>query len=460
VTESQPLDRRAIARWTRAVLVVFVLMGLGFGTWLSRLPAVRDHLGATTVEMSVYGLCLAVGSVAGLLVSGHTVQWLGPRRTLAVTVGVQALALPGAVAVILGGWIPLGLAVLFAYGFAFSTADVAMNVSGANGERALGRPRLPLMHAGYSLGAVGAMGLGALAEVAGLPVQLHFVLVFVAIVLATAAVLPLLPRDEQGAREAAERGRPGAERGGEPRPGPVDSTGPIPVVESAGRVEPAIAAATGSLSLVPPAEPEGGPAQTADPPAPGRGYSPWRDPRILVIGLIALAAGILEGTPSDWLPLALVDGRGFTNEAGALMLGVFFASVMAVRLAGSVVLQRFGRVATLRAGAALSAAGVLTVILAPGTVPAVLGTVAWGLGVGLGWPVAIAAAADRPETAVRGVAAVSALGYASMLIGPMGFGFLGEHIGLLNAFWALLPFAALSGLLAHAAREPRHTRSG
>ena len=59
----------------------------------------------------------------------------------------------------------------------------------------------------------------------------------------------------------------------------------------------------------------------------------------------------------------------------------------------------------------------------------VLGTIAWGLGSGLGWPIAIAAAADRRETAIRGVAAVSALGYASMLIGPMAFGFLGEHIG-------------------------------
>lgn len=461
----QTPDPRAIARWTRAVLVVFVLIGLSFGTWLSRLPAVRDHLDATTFEMSLYGLCLAAGSVVGLVISGHTVQWLGPRAILAITLGVQALALPGAVAIILEGWIPLGLIVLFAYGFAFSTADVAMNVSGANAERALGRPRLPLMHAGYSIGTVAAMGLGALAEAAGLPVQLHFVLVFVAVLLVAAAVLPLLPGDEQGVREAAEAQADGLPAGR--HPDPVDVAGPIPVIASTAGVEPATAAVTGPISLIPSeaASPEDGDrpgraAAASAPSAPGRGYSPWRDPRILVIGTIALATGIVEGTASDWLPLALVDGRGVGNEIGTLVLGVFFASIMAVRLAGAFILERLGRVAALRLSAVLATAGILTVILVPGHLAIVLGAIAWGLGSGLGWPIAIAAAADRRETAVRGVAAVSALGYASMLIGPMAFGFLGEHIGLLNAFWALLLFTALGGVLAHAARERRSAPVG
>lgn len=459
VTPLQPPDPPAISRWTRAVLIIFVLIGLSFGTWLSRLPAVRDHLDATTVEMSIYGLCLAAGSVIGLIISGHMVQRLGPRLTLAITIAIQVVALPAAISIILAGWIPLGLVVLFAYGFGFSTADVAMNVSGANAERALGRPRLPLMHAGYSTGTVAAMGLGALAEAVGMPVQLHFILVFAAVLLISALVLPLIPADEQRVREAAEtqRDAPGTTTA---HPDPVDSTGPIPVIDSAAGIEPALAAVTGSISIARPRamRRNGRPGwrrRVVDPPKPVGRYSPWRDPRILVIGAIALATGIVEGTASDWLPLALVDGRGIGNETGALILGIFFASIMAVRLAGSFLLQRLGRVLTLRLSAVLATVGILTVILAPQPFAIVLGTIAWGLGSGLGWPIAIAAAADRRETAIRGVAAVSALGYASMLIGPMAFGFLGEHIGLLNAFWALLFFTLLSGVLAPAAREQR-----
>jgi MFS family permease len=109
----------------------------------------------------------------------------------------------------------------------------------------------------------------------------------------------------------------------------------------------------------------------------------------------------------------------------------------------------------LRASAVLAAAGVVTTILAPGTPGAVLGVLAWGVGTGLGWPIAISAAADRADTAARDVAAVSAIGYGAMLVGPMAFGFLGEHIGLLTAFWALLPFAVYVLFAASATRARR-----
>ena len=40
------------------------------------------------------------------------------------------------------------------------------------------------------------------------------------------------------------------------------------------------------------------------------------------------------------------------------------------------------------------------------------------------------------------------------LIGPPLIGFLGEQIGLLNAFWVVAVLAVLAGLCARAAREP------
>ena len=391
--------------WVRAVVAIFLVIGLGFGTWLSRLPAVRDELGASTLQMSIYGLCLAAGSVVGLLTAGRMVQRFGPRQLLAVTVAAQMVALPGAVALLLAGTTPLGLIALFAYGYSFSTADISMNVSGANAERAEGRSRMPLMHAAYSIGAMLAMGLGAAAEALRIPLELHFVVVLAAIGTVVFSVLRFLPRNELSLRAQGESDQAAS------RPRPEASAG-----------------------------------------ARGRRYSPWSNPTILLIGLITLSAGLIEGTPADWLPLALVDGRGVSNEFGAVMLGLFFGSVVAARLAGSALLGRFGRVAVLRASFALAAAGVLAVILVPNGVGMVLGTVAWGLGTGVCWPVTISAAADDPETAVLDVAAVSAIGYTSMLLGPMVFGFIGEHIGLLQAFWILPVFALIGFLLAGRAR--------
>lgn len=419
MTDHRTSDARAITRWVNALVIIFAMLGFGFGSWLSRLPAVRDHLDATTLQMSIYGLCLAMGSVTGLLLAGRIISRLGPRRTLQIGIAAQVAFMPVAVLVLWFGQLPLGLALLFGYGFAFSNSDVAMNISGASAERALGRPRLPLLHAGFSLGSVSAMGAGAAAEALRIPVPLHLAGIFLLILGISLTVLRWIPRGDRLAMPESPA-----------RATPASRTGPIPVIA----------------------------AETAHPdPAPdsgsARARSPWTDPRILLVGFIAMSMALAEGTAADWLPLALVDGRGLSNELGALILGVFFVAMTVTRIVGSPILHRFGRVAVLRGGAILCAAGVVTVILVPHTWAIVLGAICWGVGCALGFPVGISAAADNPETAVRDVAAVSAIAYTAMLLGPMAFGLLGEHIGLLSAFWLLAAIALLGGLAASAARE-------
>ena len=432
-----PLDTPATIRWIRAILVIFFLMGFGFGTWLSRLPTLRDSLGASTLEMSLYGLCLAAGSLTGMLLSARAVERFGPRKMMAFTIAVQVVALPLTVVFMLAGSIPLGIIALFVYGLNFSAADVAMNVSGANAERVYGKPRLPLMHAFYSIGAMASMGVGSATEALGVPLQPHFIAVGVLLGVAGFAVLGWVPRNEDALRPVTSSAS-------------LVTTGPVPVVESATGDE--LATVTGSVPVIPAHLTEGG-ATTA--PATKRRYNPWRDPRVICIGLITLSAGLIEGSPADWLPLALVDGRGVTNEFGALMLALFYGAVVTARLAGSAILMRFTRVAVLRMSLLVAAVGIFTVVLVPGPVPMVVGTILWGLGSGVCWPITISAAADRHETAARDVATVSAIGYTSMLLGPMAFGVLGEQIGLLTAFLVLPLFVVLGIVLAGVTREPK-----
>ncbi|MCW2289433.1 MFS transporter [Leucobacter luti] len=414
-TPDAALRLRSARRWTLGVLAVFALLGTGFGSWLSRLPAVRDHLGATTLEMSVFGLTLALGSLAGLIFSGRTVTWLGPQRTLAVGVIGQAIAMPAAAALFWAHLPVPAAACLAVFGITFATSDVAMNVSGAAAERALDKPRMPLFHAAYSLGSVGSMGLGAVAEALKIPVPVHLGALFVLIAVGVLCALRVIPNTAQSSDH-------------EQLPPASVHTGPIPIVAAAEPVTPV------------------GPAP--------RAYSPWRDPRILIIGVIAMSMSLAEGTASDWLPLALADGRGFANEAGALTLGAFFVAMTLTRIAGSWLLTRFGRVAVLRGGALLVVLGVVVVILVPSTWASVVGAVLWGVGCAFGFPVGISAAADNPKTAVRDVAAVSAIAYTAYLLGPMLIGFLGEHFGLLRAFWPIVVFAAIAFICAGTAREP------
>ena len=43
---------RTPATWRNALFVVFMINGLGFSTWLARVPAIRDGLDISTAEVA------------------------------------------------------------------------------------------------------------------------------------------------------------------------------------------------------------------------------------------------------------------------------------------------------------------------------------------------------------------------------------------------------------------------
>ena len=180
----------------------------------------------------------------------------------------------------------------------------------------------------------------------------------------------------------------------------------------------------------------------------------WRDPRTLIIGLIVLGMAFTEGSANDWLALAMVDGHDTTKATGALVLGIFVASMTVGRLAGVSLLDRYGRVPVLRGSAVLAAIGLIMVIFVPTLWISIVGVVFWGLGASLGFPVGMSAAADDPKTAAARVSAVATIGYFAFLVGPPLIGFLGQHVGLLHALLVVLVLVALAGLASGAAREP------
>src|SRR5215831_4402378 len=76
--------------------------------------------------------------------------------------------------------------------------------------------------------------------------------------------------------------------------------------------------------------------------------SAWRDSRVLMIGVLVLGFALAEGSANDWLSLAMVDGHGVSQAAGAAIFGVFVAAMTIGRAGGMLVLDRFGRVPVLR----------------------------------------------------------------------------------------------------------------
>ena len=410
-----------LRRWRNAVFVIFWLTGFLFASWATRVPNVRDILDASTSQMGVLIFGLAAGSVLGLFASSHVIARLGATTAILLCLSLASLGLVlvGLVSTFVPGLLILFVA-LMTLGVGYSITDVAMNLSGAANERQIGRTLMPIFHAMFSVGTMVGAGFGALLEHFGVPIGVHLVGVGLAAIVTTRiAVRFLQPAEHPGEEEPADQpaGRSG-----------VDDLMADPISDT-----PSLEGWRGRLAV-------------------------WRDPRILLIGLIVLGMAFAEGSANDWLSLSMVDGYGLTNAGGAAMFGVFVTAMTLGRLFGGKVLDRFGRVPVLRGTAVLAVVGLALVILGPNIAVAAVGVVLWGLGASLGFPVGMSAAADDPRTATASVAAVATIGYFAFLIGPPLIGILGEQVGLLNAFWVVGVLAVIAGLCAPAAHEPAPTR--
>ncbi|WP_084613926.1 MFS transporter [Nakamurella lactea] len=395
------LTRQQGRQWTMAIFVIFFICGISIASWLARIPAVRDSLGASTFKMGMLIVGLSVGSMIGLALSSHVIARIGAKRTMYIVLTVM---LAGLVVVGLGSIAPsypLILLGLLMFGLGTSTNDVAMNLSGAANERVMGRTLMPLFHALFSLGTVAGAGLGALAERAHVPVVWHLIAIAVVAMVAALWALPQVQPESLGVSD-----------------------------EEAAQDE----------------VQDGGWRQR---------LAVWKQPGTLLIGLIVLGMAFAEGSAGDWLALGMVDDRGTSKATGALIYAVFVAAMTVGRVAGVFALDRFGRVPVLRATAVTALLGLALVIFVPFIWAAVIGTVLWGLGASLGFPVGMSAAADDPRNAAARVSAVATIGYLAFLVGPPGLGLLGEHVGLLNALIVVMVLIAAAVFAAPAARE-RH----
>ena len=121
-------------------------------------------------------------------------------------------------------------------------------------------------------------------------------------------------------------------------------------------------------------------------------------------------------------------------------------------------LDRFGRAPVLWSTALAAAVGIVLVVLGGGFVLVVLGIVVWGLGASLGFPVGMSAGADDPARSAARVSVVSTIGYGAFLAGPPLLGWLGDHVGTLDALLAVALLMAPAALSVFATRPARAAR--
>ena len=195
-------QRRALRAPRLAVLAVFFTNGVVIGSWVVRIPAIKEKLGLGEGLLGVALLGAAVGALIAMPLVGALVSRFGSRRV----VGTAALALSVSLLMpALASNLPFLVLALVMVGAANGGLDVAMNAQAVAVERGYGRPIMSSFHAAWSFGGLAGAALGGLLASQGVGPLPHFsavaVLAGIAFVVAYGALLP-------SAADASEEGTP------------------------------------------------------------------------------------------------------------------------------------------------------------------------------------------------------------------------------------------------------------
>lgn len=399
------LTRSQLVNWRTAVFTIFFVTGLGFASWASRLPAVKRDLGINDLEIGILLFISGAAAIVGLSIANVLVVRLGARRGMLLTIIAFSA---GVIVVGLGvqfmesyAVTAIGLALM---GMGMSATDVMMNVEAAAVEQAFERTLMPLFHAFFSLGTVAGAGLGVLMAAWNVGVAWHLWIVGALVLAAGLFALRAVPIRETMHDDPA-----------------TPTTRRERIAEQ---------------------------------------LAVWRDPRTYAIGAIMLGMAFAEGSANDWLTIAMVDGHGQTEAIGAVALTVFSVSMTVFRILGGPIVDRIGRVWTLRVLAVAAGVGLIMFIVAPNLPIAFVGIALWGAGASLGFPLGMSAAADDPAKAAASVSAAATIGYLAFLCGPPVLGWVSHQIGILPTLWIIVALIALSGLASGAAKPIAGSKVG
>ncbi|MGW2031950.1 MFS transporter [Streptomyces spinosus] len=341
-TPTAPSFRRA--KWSIAAL--FCFLGFQYGTWVSRLPALKTRLDLGAGEVGLLLMACGAGAAASFPLVAVLMRRLG-SRLLSLASAVALIAVLAALSAVPD--YPLALLAVCADGVAVGCLNVAMNAQGAALESAHGRTAMSQLHATFSGGLLAAALLTSGVTTLTASVAAHFAV-------AGALLLLLL---------------------GGARPGLLTHREP-------------------------------GPAAPDGPKRRGRRALP--SATTLLLGCAMAFGTITEGAMNDWSTLYMKDVVKAPAAVAPLGIAVVSVMMLLARAWADRWRTRWGDGRVVRAGSAVAAVGLALALLAGGVVPTLLGFACVGLGAAAVTPCVYVAAAGHGADALALVAAMGTTG--------------------------------------------------
>lgn len=381
----------------RAVATYFLANGVVMGAWVPHVPDRARELHLDAGSLGWTLLASGLGAVLAMPLAGRMTAMLGSRAVCRIAGVAFPVILSAVILAPTALWMTVAL---FCFGIAGASMDVSMNAQGIAVEEQLGERTISRLHGVWSIGAFSGSAITSFAlsrHMAARTIVLSFSALLVIVVLS--ATPRLFSRAEEGLHEQPHALRPHG--------------------------------------------------------------------RLLLLGMVAFVSMVSEGSIADWSGLYLRVVRGAGQGVSGYGYAIFAALMVTGRLTGDWIVARLGEERTLLTGGLLAAVG-LGVVIGTGWVHLtgalwwLLGFALVGAGLANGSPVIYRTAGRVPGMpAGAGIATAVGIGYAGLLAGPPGLGFVGQHAGLSSILISVLVLCCVTafasrlvrGLAAPAARE-------
>lgn len=373
--------------------MAFFVNGALFASWTAHIPHVKEYLRLTDGALGFALLGAPVGSVLAMLLAARLLPRLGSRLIVRVTLVGYCGAGPLVGLTRSAAELFLALAL---WGAFMSTLDVSMNTQAISVERRGRRALMPGFHGAWSIGSFAGAALGAAGVAIGLSLSSQLLLLAIPFVVIAGWLSLGMIRDEHPAPDHQASHQVGTSR-----------------------------------------------------------RAVWT--AIGVLGAIAVADLLCEGAAADWAAVYLRTSLGAAPAVAALGFAAYSLAMVAVRLAGNRLLDRFpahlllsalAGLATIAFGIGLAVQDVATVLI---------GFAALGAGLGAVIPVLFSAAGRVPGiNAGTAVAMVSAFGWLGLVCGPVVIGQLAD---LTSLRLALIAIPVLTTLITASTATCRWLRS-
>ncbi|MEU1548453.1 MFS transporter [Nocardia sp. NPDC005745] len=392
-----PTVDRPIRVARAAVFTVFALNGFLLAMWVVHIPVITDRTGVSKSMLGMFILLMSGAGIAGMRLAGPLADRFGSRTLVGTAACIASVAVVGPG--LATGPFTLALA-LACFGFGNGALDVSMNTQAVLVERAYRRPIMAAFHALFSGGGLLGSLLGAATLRAGWDIRLTLVLAAVSCVALTLTLVPRLLRE-------------------------TEFHDVIPIGSDA----------------VPSADQPGHDRMTRDhvtTPLDARDLGR----KVFALAAIAFALLLAEGVAADWSALQLREHLNADAATAALAFGAFSTTMTIGRFGADRVSHAFGRVAVVRYGSLIAAAGLAVIVVSPWIPLTLLGWTMAGLGLAGGIPQIFTAAGNLGSTrAATDMSRVFSIGYLGLLAGPTVIGWLTAVMSLTTAM--VVPMIAI-----------------